>query len=155
MVFRLVMLGLCLGLGTLALKGADRLDAWELEDAVVRDALPLYEVIPAADPDELTAELSVELPPGVAVGDWHRSHGNHSSDRFSSLDQIHRGNVADLTVAWIYRSNDGKGNIQCNPIAVDGTIYVPTVGEHVVALDGMTGIEKWRFKPEGRPAFPR
>lgn len=128
-------------------------DPWELEVESQRAALPLYQTIPAANLDDLSVASPAALPPGVAEGDWHRSHGNHASDRYSSLDQIHRGNVSDLKIAWIYHSNDGKGNIQCNPIAVDGTVYAPTVGGHVVALDGVSGIEKWRFRPEGKPAF--
>jgi quinoprotein glucose dehydrogenase len=36
---------------------------------------------------------------------------------------------------------------------VDGVMYAPTVGEHVVAVDGATGKELWRFKPGGQPAF--
>ncbi|MDB5298188.1 MAG: pyrrolo-quinoline quinone, partial [Phycisphaerales bacterium] len=40
----------------------------------------------------------------------------------------------------------------CNPVVVDGAMYAPTVGGHVVAVDAATGVERWRFKPEGRPA---
>ena len=128
-------------------------DPWGLEAESKRAALPLYQTVPAATLSDLTNASPTTLPPGIAEGDWHRSHGNHASDRYSTLKQIHRRNVSRLEVAWIYHSNDGKGNIQCNPIAVDGTIYAPTVGGHVVALDGVSGVEKWRFKPEGIPAF--
>jgi quinoprotein glucose dehydrogenase len=128
-------------------------DPWGLEAESKRAALSLYQTVPAATLSDLTNASPTTLPPGVAEGDWHRSHGNHASDRYSTLKQIHRDNVSDLEVAWVYHSNDGKGNIQCNPISVDGTIYAPTVGGHVVALDGSSGVEKWRFKPEGQPAF--
>lgn len=131
----------------------DGQDPWGLEAESERAALPLYQTIPAAHSDDLTSATPEELPAGVSEGDWHRSHGNHASDRYSQLNQIHQGNVSGLKVAWIYHSNDGKGNIQCNPIAVEGTIYAPTVGGHVVALNGVSGVEKWRFKPEGVPAF--
>lgn len=59
-------------------------------------------------------------------------------------DQIGRENVGKLRTAWIYRSGDGKGNVQCNPIEVDGVLYTPTAGRGLVAIDARTGIEKWR-----------
>ena len=34
--------------------------------------------------------------------DWKRSHGNHSSNKFSNLNQINTENVKNLEVAWIY-----------------------------------------------------
>jgi glucose dehydrogenase len=49
-------------------------------------------------------------------------------------------------------SRDGKGHLQVNPIIVDGVLYGPTPGGAIVALDAATGTERWRFKPEGRPA---
>lgn len=125
-------------------------DFWLPEDPAAREALPEIQVIPAATADELTPAIS---PSPLGSGaNWTRSHGDNGSTRFSRLDQIHRGNVAKLEIAWTYHSGDGEGNIQSNPVIVDGVIYVPTVGHHVVAIDGATGKELWRFKPEGRPA---
>ena len=40
------------------------------------------------------------------------------SQRFSNLDQINDQNVNTLEVAWIYRSEDGQGQIQSNPIII-------------------------------------
>ena len=34
--------------------------------------------------------------------DWKRSHGNHSSNKFSNLNQINIENIKDLDVAWIH-----------------------------------------------------
>ncbi len=84
--------------------------------------------------------------------DWPRSYGDHGSSRYSKLTQIDRTNVTRLEVAWVYNSGDGAANIQSNPVIVGGVIYAPTAGHHVVALDGATGREKWRFKAPARPA---
>src|SRR6185295_5196384 len=84
---------------------------------------------------------------------WHRSHGDNGGMRYSALDQINRSTITNLQVAWTYHSKDGTGNIQCNPIIVDGFMIAPTPGKNVVALNAVTGVEQWRFKPEGRPAF--
>jgi quinoprotein glucose dehydrogenase len=125
-------------------------DYWAVEDPAARERLPKYQTIPAARPDELTAPNG--WPPSTEYADWYRSHGNDACTRYSPLTQIDRTNVKSLKVAWTYHSNDGKGNIQCNPIIVDGVMYAPTVGECVVAIDAQTGNELWRFKPGGRPA---
>jgi len=120
-----------------------------IEDASQRASLPDYENLPAAKPDELTSAL----PDDEKHIEWTRSHGDSACSRYSSLTQINRDNVANLQVAWIYHSQDGKANIQCNPIVVDGTMYAPTAGKYVVAINAETGKEIWRFKPGGQPAL--
>jgi quinoprotein glucose dehydrogenase len=44
------------------------------------------------------------------------------------------------------RARDGASNTQCTPIVVDGTLYAPTPGRALVAIDAATGVEKWRRK---------
>lgn len=126
-------------------------DYWAVEDPKEREKLPLYEVIPAAAPSELTPANG--LPKREVFQTWHRSHGDNGGRRFSALDQINQGNVTNLQVAWTYHSGDGKQNLQCNPIIVDGVMFAPTAGKHVVAVNAETGKELWRFKPDGRPAW--
>jgi quinoprotein glucose dehydrogenase len=41
---------------------------------------------------------------------------------------------------------DGASIIQGTPIVVDGTLFAPTPGRAIVAIDAMTGVEKWRHK---------
>lgn len=128
-----------------------KVDYWAVEDAAARAKLPLYQTIPAARADELTPHNG--HPQAETFRTWTRSHGDGGASRFSALTQINRSNVKSLQPAWTYHSKDGTGNIQCNPIIVRGVMFAPTVGEHIVAVDAATGREKWRFKPEGRPAF--
>ena len=40
------------------------------------------------------------------ASDWGYYGGDMFGQRFSSLDQINRGNVAHLTVAWTYRTGE-------------------------------------------------
>ncbi len=124
---------------------------WAIEDRAARERLPLYQVIPAASPEELTPANG--LPGPETYRTWHRSHGDNGGTRFSLLDQINRQNVTNLQVAWTYHSKDGKDNLQCNPIIVNGVMYTPTPGRFIVAINAETGGERWRFKPEGRPAW--
>ncbi len=136
-------------------KGADNTMTnspyWTVEDATARAQLPLYQTIPAAKPEELTPANG--LPKRELYRTWHRSHGDNGGTRFSALDQINRHTVTNLQVAWTYHSKDGRNNLQCNPIIVNGVLFAPTPGKHIVAVNAETGIELWRFKPEGRPAF--
>lgn len=119
-----------------------------VEDAAARSRLPEFREIPAA----ATAELTPASPFEDGHGQWMRSQGDAFSSRYSSLTQINRANVGKLKVAWTYHSNDGKANIQCTPVIVEGVLYAPTAGNAVVALDASTGRELWRFQPGGRPA---
>jgi quinoprotein glucose dehydrogenase len=123
-------------------------DPWAVEDAKARVALPEFKEIPAAKPGKLTA--AANWPRVESMTNWHRSLGDATSSRFSALAQINRGNVKRLEVAWTYRSKDGAGNLQCNPIIVNGVMFAPTAGHHIVALNAATGAELWRFKPEIR-----
>lgn len=78
---------------------------------------------------------------------WPRSHGNNDSNKFSNLKKINKENIGDLELAWIYNSNNSRGenlDIQCNPIVIDGIIYTPVIGGFIVAIDGSNGKELWR-----------
>jgi quinoprotein glucose dehydrogenase len=124
---------------------------WAVEDAAEREKLPLYQIIPAAKPDELTPANG--FPKRETYLTWHRSHGDNGGTRYSALDQINRQNVTNLQVAWTYHSQDGSNYIQCNPIIADGVMFAPTPGKFIVAVNAANGAELWRFKPEGKPAF--
>ncbi|MBI3191299.1 MAG: PQQ-binding-like beta-propeller repeat protein, partial [Pedosphaera parvula] len=122
----------------------------EIEDPARRAALPEYQIIPAANAAAITP--SQELPKDY-YSTWGRSHGGNHNARYAPLTQITKANVSQLKKAWEYRSGDGPANVQCNPIVVNGVMYAPTSGQHIVAIDATNGNELWRFKPEGQPAF--
>ncbi|MGP8235798.1 MAG: PQQ-binding-like beta-propeller repeat protein [Limisphaerales bacterium] len=130
---------------------ANKPDYWAVEDAAAREKLPLYKIIPAARPEELTPANGYPKPETFLS--WHRSHGDNGGMRYSLLDQINRRNVTNLEVAWIYHSRDESNNLQCNPIIVRDIMIAPTPGKFMVGINAENGQELWRFKPEGRPAF--
>ncbi len=112
-----------------------------------RESLPAEFTIPAANPQMLTKTNG--WPAHGNGADWERSLGGNTCNRFSELTQITPENVDKLEHAWTYHSGDGSGNIQCNPIVVSGVIYTPTPGRSVVAIDGASGKERWRFAMSG------
>src|SRR5580693_6347755 len=73
--------------------------------------------------------------------DWP-AYGGHDGTHYSSLSQINRDNVKNLTVAWKYDTGE-KGGIEANPIVVGTVLYATTPGRSVVALDAATGKLLW------------
>jgi quinoprotein glucose dehydrogenase len=82
---------------------------------------------------------------------WPAYGGDAEGSRYSSLGQINRENVTELTVAWTYDTGE-TGGFQVSPIVVDGVLYANTPRHRVIALDAATGRLIWRFdsKLEGR-----
>ncbi|RZA27835.1 MAG: hypothetical protein EOP02_09190, partial [Proteobacteria bacterium] len=81
-----------------------------------------------------------------APADWPRYARDLAGTRFSPLDQINTGNVAQLQTAWTMPvAPNGGGMIasSATPIVVDGVLYYP-LGAAVVALEAHTGKEIWR-----------
>lgn len=83
--------------------------------------------------------------------DWSEYLGGPDRNHYSELDQITPENVKDLKVAWEYHSND-SGQVQCNPIIINGTLYGVTASNHLFALDAVSGEEKWKFIPDSEKA---
>ena len=117
-------------------------DALPVDDPIARAALPEFHIIPAATTAELTPAQN--WPTTDDYRNWSRSLGGPTANRYSSLTQITSANVKQLQVAWTYQSGDGKDNIQCNPIMVDGVLYTPTPGRQIAAIDAKTGKELWK-----------
>jgi quinoprotein glucose dehydrogenase len=91
---------------------------------------------------------------GPSVDDWRVTGGEPGNSRYSLLDQINRGNVAQLQVAWIYHTGDlppnRHGEIQATPIIVNGVLYTTTPALALIALRADSGTLKWSFDPFAR-----
>ena len=75
-------------------------------------------------------------------------HG-YSNQRFSSLKQINRYNVAKIKPAWIYQTGV-LGTFPTNPLVVDGSMIITTPYNHVISLNSATGKEQWRYQHQLR-----
>ena len=84
--------------------------------------------------------------------DWNIYGGNKEFNHYSSLKEIDTSNVTQLAVAWTYHTGDADtakhSQIQCNPIIIDGIMYVTSPKLLLIALDAATGKQKWVFNPD-------
>ena len=100
--------------------------------------------------------LSAAEPTDGGIADWTYHGGDPGGSRYSPLTQINKSNVAELKVAWEYHTGDvsdgsdnrRKSEFETTPIVADGTMYLSTPFNRVVALDPETGREKWSFDPK-------
>ncbi|MGH0032863.1 MAG: PQQ-binding-like beta-propeller repeat protein [Myxococcota bacterium] len=104
----------------------------------------------------LLACSSPEVDFSGPIADWPAYGGDAGGARHSPLTQIDADNVRHLEVAWTYRTGDvqdgSDGNpvrssFQNTPILVDGTLYLCTPFNRVIALDPETGEERWAWDP--------
>lgn len=75
---------------------------------------------------------------------WSEYLGGPDRNHYSSLEQITPENVKNLEVAWEYHTLD-TGQIQCNPIMVNGKLYGVTASNGLFAVNAETGVELWKF----------
>jgi quinoprotein glucose dehydrogenase len=89
-----------------------------------------------------------------STDDWP-AYANAGGTRYSPLTTIDRANVSRLQVAWTYhtgemsfaKESEQKSTFEATPIVVDGTLYVSTGFNKVIALDAATGRERWTYDP--------
>jgi quinoprotein glucose dehydrogenase len=104
----------------------------------------------------LAACTAPEIDDSGPVADWPAYGGDPGGARHSGVTQIDASNVSHLEVAWTYHSGDvedssgaslGRSSFQNTPILVDGTLYLCTPFNRVIALDPETGRERWSYDP--------
>src|SRR4051794_23339715 len=96
-------------------------------------------------------------PANPASQKWPYYGGDQGGSKYSILDEINKGNVAKLTQAWEWRTGEKAlpqyrtfpGMFEVTPVMVDGTLYLSTPYNRVVALEADSGREKWSFDPKG------
>lgn len=90
-------------------------------------------------------------PVPVPDGDWPAYGRDALGSRFSPLTQIDRSNVSRLTRAWTFHTGEplptsnAKRSLEVTPLVADGVMYIATPLGKVIALDPVTGTEKWRY----------
>ena len=87
---------------------------------------------------------------GARGGEWTRYGGDAGTSKYAPLDQINKGNVAQLGVAWRRPAVDSSitsrrpdfsysNNFRATPLMIDGVLYSPDGIGLVEAFDPGTG----------------
>src|SRR5581483_2948238 len=90
------------------------------------------------------------------ASEWPYYGGDQAGSKYSLLDQINRSNVANLKLAWEWRTGETPlpefgtrpGMFETTPVMVAGVLYFSTPYNRVVALDARTGQQKWVYDPK-------
>lgn len=89
--------------------------------------------------------------------DWPVVGRSAAGTRYSPATQITPENVAQLEPVWNYRTGDLPENypnsrvaqmFEATPIKIDDTLYLCSPRNIVIALDAVTGGERWRHDPK-------
>ena len=88
-----------------------------------------------------------------ANSQWPHYGNDAGGARYSPAAQIDRSNVAQLQLAWTFRTRalghsaplDRKAAFEATPILVEGKLFLSTPYNHVIALDPRTGARLWEY----------
>jgi quinoprotein glucose dehydrogenase len=98
---------------------------------------------------------SLTLLSAAEVDDWPFYGHDAGGMRYSPLDQINRQNVSQLKRAWVFHTRDisdgqhgrKRSGFETTPLLLDGTLYLTTPFNRVIALDPETGKQRWSYDP--------
>jgi alcohol dehydrogenase (cytochrome c) len=96
-----------------------------------------------------------KIPPAAALSDcctpgdadFPKVGGNLGNQNYSRLKAINKDNIGQLGAVWLNRIEGGinTGTNQSTTVVVDGVIYIESAFGHVYAVDGKTGLTKWKY----------
>jgi alcohol dehydrogenase (cytochrome c) len=112
--------------GFVAAQGVDRLESTLYPNYVTDDML-------------LNADIDHQ--------NWLHYGKDYQMTRYSGLSQINRDNVKSLRPAWNLSFGVLEGQ-DSQAVAVNGTLYVTTSFNRVIAVDGATGDIIWKYERE-------
>jgi quinoprotein glucose dehydrogenase len=102
----------------------------------------------------LTASGSGAGTRSAPVG-WTAYGYDAAGSRSSPASQITPQNVDRLKVAWVFHTGDmqsgangaPRSGFEATPLVLDGTLYVTTPFNRIIALDAATGEQRWAYDP--------
>lgn len=97
----------------------------------------------------------------AASTDWPTAGQNFDGTHYSAVDQIDRGNVQRLGLAWSLEL-PFEHTLEATPLAINGILYFSGQLSKVYAVDAVSGQllwtydpESWKYRPENQPTmFP-
>ena len=90
---------------------------------------------------------------------WPTYGGDPGGQRFSSATEINRANVSSLHPVWTYHTHALDSRIsgsysaafETTPILFHGLLYLTSPLDEIIALDPITGAERWHYQPHLAP----
>ena len=82
---------------------------------------------------------------------WPTYHGDYSGKRHSELKQINPRNVGQLSLAWLFQTNQSS-DLKASPLLVNGVLYF-TAPDNVWAVDARSGHQLWRYTYPANKGF--
>jgi quinohemoprotein ethanol dehydrogenase len=80
---------------------------------------------------------------------WSTNGGSLDNQRYSTLTQLNKTNVANLKGVWHVNLGSGAGpqfSGEAQPLVYNGVAYIPTGADDVFAIDVATGGIKWKYE---------
>lgn len=83
---------------------------------------------------------------------WSIYKADAESTSSSPLKEINKENVNQLQIAWKFIPGDARGDArvgssECNPIIIDGIMYLTSARHRVYAIKAATGEQLWSYDP--------
>ena len=99
----------------------------------------------------LAAAALLASLPASGQDSWLGFGGDAGQSRYSTLNQITPANVSKLRAAWTYDLGTKGRKWEATPLVVNDTMYftLPQGSDGVVAVDPVTGVERWKYEPKG------
>ncbi len=94
-----------------------------------------------------TGQEGSSIPVDVEPGQWVSTGRTWDEQRFSPMDQINAGNVAQLGLAWYADIATTRG-MEASPLVIDGVLYNIQPWNIVTAYDAKTGRVLWTHDPQ-------
>ncbi len=87
---------------------------------------------------------------------WPEWGYDTAATKYSPLTNINRSNVTHLQQAWVWKTGETRlpqygtspGMFEDTPLMIGDTLYVTTPYNRVVALDPVTGVQRWTYDPK-------
>lgn len=87
-----------------------------------------------------------------AGNEWIHYQGGPERNQYSTLEHINPSNVDKLEKVWQFHTQD-TGQVQTNPLMVDGMVFGMTATTQPFAVDAATGELIWRKESEGMDSY--
>ena len=118
--------------------------SWRLLFIAAGLILPLTQ-LPAAQSPRRYTPVTAERLRRPEDSNWLMVRRTYDGWGYSPLDQITPANVGRLRPVWSFSTGATNGH-EAPPIVNDGTMFIATPGNQVIAIDAVSGTQLWRYQ---------